>query len=40
MVAIVFLGGLVTGLVIGWFGLAFLTSVIIKRRKRDLQGSK
>lgn len=34
MVTIVFLGGLVTGLIIGWFGLAFLTFAIIKRRKK------
>ena len=34
MVTIVFLGGLVTGLVIGWFGLSFLTFALIKRRKK------
>lgn len=30
----IFLGGLVMGLVIGWFILALLTFAIIKRRKR------
>ncbi len=40
MVTIVFLGGLVTGLIIGWFSVGFLTVNLIKRRKKDLQSSK
>lgn len=35
MATICFLGGLVIGLLIGWFGLALLTFVTIKRRKRS-----
>ena len=34
MATISFLGGLVIGFLIGWFGLALLTFVIIKKRKR------
>ena len=34
MATISFLGGLVIGCLIGWFGLALLTLVTIKRRKR------
>ncbi len=36
MVILVFVGGLVTGMVIGWFCLALLSYGIIKRRKRHL----
>jgi hypothetical protein len=40
MVVIVFLGGLITGLVIGWLCVGFLTVNLIKKRKKDLQSSK
>jgi hypothetical protein len=34
MVTIIFLGGVVTGLVIGWLGLVLLTFATLKKRKR------
>ncbi len=40
MVTLVFLGGLITGLVIGWFSVGFLTINLIKRRRKDLQNFK
>lgn len=39
MVTIIFLGGLVTGLVIGWLGLACLTYATLKKRKRYIAKS-
>ncbi len=37
MVILAFLGGLVTGLLMGWLGLACLTSAILKRRQKALR---
>jgi hypothetical protein len=35
MATISFLGGLIIGLLVGWFGLVLLTFLTIRRRKRS-----